>query len=445
MKREMTDTDVVRLEQMLRHIRPASSPAPQSVHEFVATVPATTTTRRPVASRLSESRAIRRGAFAVGLAAALVVALVVSSFLVNIRQTGPAASADWTWQKADGSVMGGALRVARGYVTVCMTPGMVAATPTESLSPGKVVFHLPDSLCTSVDGATWTNPPDPRIMDIPTGSTFPLASLAQFGSISLLAKWTSDAAGNDVTDLYRSADGVSWKRVDDPQLRNLQVTSLGVVHGQFMGVATDVSTSIGWIIRSPDGQSWERASQLPDQPGSGMVQAGLIFYASVDGVWRASRDGSSWQDVHLPAGIWDFWGVVELSAGGYIASGMGEETALHILRSDDGLSWRIDDGDIPGTIIDLTLLDGGRCVASVQEGAPSPPNLGDPLAHAGGLWQSFDNGRTWSRLIGPDGRQMTGETVPVGDRLGVLVRDAQGYRHLAWVGTPGRSPAPAAP
>jgi hypothetical protein len=224
-----------------------------------------------------------------------------------------------------------------------------------------------------------------------------------------------------------------------------------------MGVALDLSTKIYWIIRSPDGQLWERASQLPEQLMD-MVQAGLIFSESMDGVWRASRDGSSWQDVHLPAGVSDIEGVVELSAGGYIASGTHlDETIgqriVHILHSDDGLSWSIDDGDFPGAITDVTSV-GDRLVASVAQGvaldqrttSAPPTNLLDRQSvDAAHLWQSFDAGHTWSPLIGSDGKHMTGETVPVGDSLGVVVRDAQGYMHLAWVGTPGKSPAPATP
>jgi hypothetical protein len=449
MKREMTDTDVARLEQMLRQIRPASSSASKAVHEFIAKVPAATASRRPLAIRLSESRAIRRGAFVVGLAAALVIALVVSSFLVNIRATqtsGPAASDDWTWQKADGSVMNGAVKVARGYVATCTPAGMVPAAPTGTVGPGPQVFIQPDSLCTSADGATWTTPPDPRIADIPAGSTFSPGIMAQLGRVTLIASMTVDTTGNSVTDLYRSADGVSWRRVDDPQLQHLSVLSMGVLRGEFKGVAMDVSTSIGWVISSTDGMTWQRVSQLPAQPNGASIAGGLVTFSSAD-VVRMSRDGSNWQELRLPSRIL-YEGVrAELSGGGYIASGLsGDTAAQHILRSDDGVSWRVDDGDIPGAIIDLTWLDGGRWVASVQEGA-SPPYLADllPLADLG-LWQSFDNGRTWSRLIGPDGKQLAGVTIRVGDALGVVVPDAQNYaRHLVWIGTPGKSPAPAAP
>jgi hypothetical protein len=447
MKPEMSKMEFANLELRLRQLRLAEVPiAPPGLHQVIPTVPATTAQRHRLSLRLTGSSPLRRGTLLVGVAAALVIAVVASSFVVNFRaaQTaGPAASADWRWQKADGTILGLVSSVARGYVAVCKPAGPAAATPTDALDQLQQQLGGPDagSLCTSPDGTTWTTPPDPHILDVPAGSTFSPGMQAQFGDVRLIASMRSDGAGNSVTDLWRSTDGVSWKRVADPRLQNLTVMSLGVLNGRFMGAAMDVSTATGWVVASADGLTWQRTSQLPAEPNSSVVAAGLMTLSS-DGVVRMSRDGSSWRELQLPGGIWYVGTITQLSDGEYVASGMGSDgPAQHILRSNDGISWRIDEGDVPGSIIGLTWL-GGRFVATILEGV-APDEI--PSANLADLrlWQSFDSGHTWSRLIGPEGEQMAGLAIPMGDAIGVVVPDAQNAWHLAWIGRLGPSSNPA--
>ena len=450
MKRDMNDSDFAGLEVSLRHLRPASAPAaPQSLRQFIATVP-NATPRTPLAARFAGSLSLHRAVFVAGVTAALVIALVVSSFVVNFRaaQTSvPGAGTGWHWQKADGTIVSRPLAVANGYIATC-TQGAAPAASTDSLEQLQRVFNGQNgaSLCTSSDGATWTIPADPRIANVPDGSAFKPNDLARLGDVSVVTSFSTDTSGNSVTDLWRSVDGVSWAKVEDQRLQNLMIASLGAIDGQFIGLAEDVATHTGWTVASPDGRTWSRVTQLPAEPMESSVSGGVMFLGSggLDRVWT-SRDGTTWQAAQMPAGIDFIAGVTRLSGGGYVAHGQIKDVpATRLLRSSDGATWVVDQGDLDGSILAVVVV-GDRLVASVLEGVKPEEVTAAALPADLRLWQSLDGGRTWSRLNGPDGTQLAGQPLPMGDAVGVEVPDASNVPHLTLVGTPSALAQPVVP
>jgi hypothetical protein len=82
-----------------------------------------------------------------------------------------------------------------------------------------------------------------------------------------------------------------------------------------------------------------------------------------------------------------------------------------------------------------------RVLASISDPFTEPGQISN-----GPIWQSLDWGETWQPVIGPDGKQIEGGVVAMGDAAAVL--DISRYQ-LVWVGFPqataATSDTPAAP
>jgi hypothetical protein len=460
-EREFEDLEI-RLRRSAAGHRPA---VPDELMRFIDTVPDSYHRRSRLATAIALPR-LRAGFAVAATAAALIVAIVAGMALVSVRNGQPGASIDpeapvtgsgWTWQRADGSVLGGidivgglgsalqpAFQVANGYVGLCGAGGDN------------------ETLCTSSDGLRWTSPADPKIVVVAGGGQFLPNDIVRSGSVlvALGQGERSDMSGL----LWRSTDGLHWSEDDSPTLYGFSGQTIGVLAGGFAMIG-NMSGDIGgwprWVMTSADGLDWVRSSQLPVKPRTFGVGPMRLFVGGSAGatteVWQ-SLDGTEWTRVDMPAGITPVREYT-LSGGGFVGSGwvgtsQGDANTLantflasHLLRSADGVSWQIDDDGIPGEAGNLVAA-GGRLFAnvSVPYTATATPTYApyspEWMAQMYAIWQSSDEGRSWQPVADGTGRQMSGLLSEMGGRLTVSTwnADAPGWG-LAWVGTPSSPPA----
>jgi hypothetical protein len=342
--------------------------------------------------------------------------------------------AGWTWQRADGTILGSltqrdqqAFHVANGFIGICGRGDQVA-------------------LCTSADGLHWMTPADPAIVVTVGSRQFMPHHVVRFGSVWIALDW-----GGPV--LWRSTDGVHWSQVDSPALRDLSLGRMvAVLANGFVVEASENATSenattiTDFAFTSTDGLTWTRSSQFPVSPmytpDSGpmrLVVGGDMSDSATGQVWQ-TLDGKTWTPVQLP-GVW-LADAYSLADGGFV--GWGWKTTIststpaensaglyHILRSTDGVSWRVDQGDLQGEPCSLVVV-ADRLFAGVLPACDTAPQGSVPQG-----WQSSDSGRTWQPVMDGTGQQMSGRLWRMGDRATISswVPETSAWR-LAWVGTP---------
>jgi hypothetical protein len=450
----MDDLEFEQLERRLRKsVVGTSPPAPEALVQFVETVPVRYRANGRIAMTLRRPRA-RRSVMAVAAAAAVVVALMASAAIMVVRtsQIGQSNRDGWSWQRADGTMVLSALGVARGFVGSCP-----ASLQGES------------ALCTSPDGLHWTTPPDPAIVSVEGGGQFEPFHVVKFGGFYLAETFSDTVGASAIASavptptpclspsgcsspeavsqvvLWRSGNGIRWSRVDSAAFSGLSLAGLGAIPGGFIVVAASTPGESGWALTSPDGLNWSRSSQLPVQPGSSGSEGEAGFFvsdtSSPNGAWR-TLEGKEWTRLDLPAGVYTLGSVSAVPSGGYVGIGVsvGSPSAMmpgySMLRSQDGSTWRVDPGDLRGTLIGLCAV-GNRLVASV---APDPLTAETALTSLR-IWESLDWGHTWQPLLDPTGQQMSGTAFAMGDGLAIETPNASNVPEMTWVGTPpGMSP-----
>jgi hypothetical protein len=452
----MDDKELAALEQRLRRAAAGHKPqAPDSLLRFIDSVPAQAKTSHTMGLMRVGWRA-PRSVLAVATAAAVVFAVVAGIALVAVRnglvdQSAPGAawrSDGWSWQRADGTLVNGAIQVPNGYVGSCGSPREPA-------------------LCTSPDGLQWTTPADPRIF-IAEGDSQYLTSIAQWDGVFvatgpiggtyvastatptpiLTASDGTAANSGPTTPIWRSTDGVHWSRVDSPAFSGLTVTYMVALGSGFVAITSSTPDETGWALTSTDGLTWVRASKLPVQPGISAAGAAGLFITSTTtqaDVWR-TLDGKTWTRAHLPDGI-GLGQSYKVPGGGYVALGMSAAAAeFQILRSADGLTWQVDQGDLVGAPLGFVAV-GDRFVADVSPVPLNSTSYPDASAFASiafQVWQSVDWGRTWQPLLDSSGHQLSGRVWSLGDRLAISVRDDSTLAsRITWVGTPSEMAPPA--
>ena len=429
----MDEVEEGRLEQRLRRSVAGHQPAaPEWLVGFIETVPARHRTAGRLALAFDRPR-VRRGAFATVVVAAALLAIVGSATLVAVRngqnaEPGAPSLAGWTWQKADGTNVNRPYQVANGYMGSC---GQDA------------------TLCTSPDGLHWTTPADPSIVAVDGGAYFVPNTVARIGGIYVATSESSSMANpscapdaltcSPTTVMWRSADGLHWNQVDSPTLSGLTLFDVSSLSGFFVAYTASVPDETGWALTSTDGAAWVRASRLPVQPGISSSGASGVQVGSTNAQWR-TLDGKNWTQMTVPAG-WTVGVVYAIPSGGFVGLGMSQSQSTNsyqIFTSPDGLTWRIDAGDLQGVPLALDSV-GGRLFADVSA---SPLNASaypdsSTLANAFEIWQSADWGRTWQPLLDSSGNQMSGLVTTVGGRLFISSADpAVVSWRIAWVGTP---------
>ena len=426
------------LEQRLRRSAAGHSPAaPEWLVGFIETVPARHRTAGRLALALDRPR-VRRGVFATVVVAAALLAIVGSATLVAVRngqnvEPGTPSLAGWTWQKADGTNVNRPYQVANGYMGGC---------------------GQDDTLCTSPDGLHWTTPADPSIVAVDGGAYFVPNTVARIGGIYVATSESSSMANpapcgtsavtcGPTTVMWRSTDGLHWSRVDLPDFSGLTLIDVSSLSGFFIAYAAGTPDETGWVLTSIDGLSWVRSSRLPVQPEISSSGTTGIQVGSAGTQWRTT-DGTHWTQMTVPAG-WTVGSIYAIPSGGFVGLGMSQTAVgYQILTSADGLTWRIDPGDLQGVPLALDSV-GGRLFADVSASplnASAYPDSSAFGATAFEIWQSADWGRTWQPLLDASGEQMSGLVTAVGSRLFISSADpvVTDWR-IAWVGTPpGMSP-----
>jgi hypothetical protein len=445
----MDDIELAQLEQRLRRSSVGHRPqAPDGLVCFIDTVPAGSRAGRGAVLMRVGSRT-RRGFLAIATAAALILAVVTALTFVSLRNgqfgAGPQgpSGAGWSWQRADGTDVGFVYRVSNGYLGVCGG-------------------DQDQALCSSPDGLKWTTPADPAIVAVEGGGQFSPWSIAQFGGVYVaiaVSTYVATAAtptpilapsdgsmtvaGQGYT-LWRSANGVNWAPVESPQFAGLSLTGVGALKNGFILVAASTPEETGWALTSADGATWTRSSRLPAIPvisaaGDNMYD---IAQGSTSEEWTTT-DGVAWSSMTLPSGFAFVGSVQPLAGGGFMAVGNEiNSNQAALLRSDDGMDWQAVPYGAAGTLYSILMM-GDVLVAS---GIPGPPAESSPSDLR--IWQSQDWGSTWQPLMGPDGNQLAGVAVPLGNvRNGVAIRSTEPatQNRLAWVGKwsgPSSSPTP---
>jgi hypothetical protein len=367
---------------------PADPPA--SLFEYIEDVPV---------SHLRASRRstmLRRGPvfarwLAVG-AAAIVVSALATQAIVNVRSSqGPAAGGSWTWFRTTGDpVPWGLARVGAGYLGSCAAGG--EAIP-----------------CTSPDGVRWSSPMDPSIVSISGAQADTLPQgVVELNDIYVAVPFP----GEGDSPIIRSTDGVHWTSVVSPALadwRQVRYFQVGKLADRFALVWRMSDSDPGTVFTSFDGLEWTVAGHVPgvfeeSLPGA----AGLYVRNASDPRqgWR-TVDGASWNAVTFSDGM--PYSPTKLPDGGFVAQGSSSGA---IIRSADGLTWTPDQGDLVGYPNGFAVV-GGRLVVDVTT-APRH----DGTAY-GPVWESFDWGKTWQPIVGPDGAQLAGQPIGLGDALGI--------------------------
>jgi hypothetical protein len=447
MRPEMNDVELAQLELRLRKSVVGHAPAaPEALVRFIDTVPAIEPERRRPS--LAHARpGVRRAFFALAAAAAIVLAVAGASALVTIRgsQTPglPAPGDGWSWQQADGTLVDMVSQVARGFIGVCRSD-----TGTWSL-------------CTSADGSTWAVPPDKSILTVEGSDQFWPWQVARSGGVyvaigSVQMCPTSDGCSQPLPVppgtgsgnlVWRSTDGVRWNRVDSPAFVGLGVAQVGEVAGSFAATALG-SSGQGWALTSADGLVWSRSSQLPAQPGTAMIgdllgqpalwspgSAGLCVGdgSPTDPVEWRSLDFKTWTRVNLPSDIAFACGG-RVADGSYLGIGPAASAkpavGFKIVRSADGLTWRVDQGNLDGFIVSMAYV-GDRLVAGV-----STTQLFEATNQVLPIWESADLGHTWQPLLDSTGKQLEGVVKNVGDRVGIYAGvGGTAMGRLEWLGS----------
>jgi hypothetical protein len=182
--------------------------------------------------------------------------------------------------------------------------------------------------------------------------------------------------------MWTSPDGRTWDRLPDADLAAFGRVALSeVVSGPAGIVAVGTQAPAngagkGMIWTSPDGRSWEAASQFsaafPGTVPTNVVVTGGTYVAvgyrqapdgSVAGsaAWY-STDGRTW---HAAAGVESVGGTLLSSAGGALSVSLQRLGATLFLTAD-GSAWRVEGGVIPFGFGDngpVLLSDGSRILA----------------------------------------------------------------------------------
>ncbi len=450
----MDEFDSEGLERRLRRSVIGHRPgAPGELLRFIDTVPVENRfAGRPT---LIGHPRIRRGFATLATAAALAVALVAGSTLVSMRAGRTAApgpdAAGWTWQRGDGTSVFQIGHVANGYVGRCA-----------------------EGLCSSPDGVNWTSPADPRIVVVEGADSFVPQDILHLGSVYLAitigtamvapsgdssqavtathGRSTPTAAptqapadtaepptydsGLPADSLWRSADGLHWRRVDSLALGGFSPTAVGRIPGGFVLAAVASRDQPGWLLTSSDGITWTRSSRMPvlATVSAGGSSVDGLWVSSTggreSGVWWETPDGATWAQVNLPAGVTQLDAAFTLRGGEHVGMVVGPSVS-GIVRSADGVTWRVDRGDLAEPAVTLCRI-GDRLVAAYRqdEGATSMSGRY--------VWQSDDGGVTWQPMLDPSGNQLVGLIQSAGGRLSVYSYKTNpagntGTFHLDWL------------
>lgn len=388
MKPDNEDLDLA-LERRLTEVGRAHRPGPpEDLVRFIDTVP---TARAGRAWGLSVGRRGNVLRATVLAAAALLIAGLATTAIVNIRTSqNAAAGPGWTWH----ALTGGPVRY-----PYAATPGGFLAHCGADPEATKA--------CSSQDGISWTDGVKPAVASI-EGVHAAEASLGNVQKVG--GVYVAVAAG--WAGLLRSTDGIHWQPVqsqilDDALALGSSSMYLTTLANHFAYVVGHPDADGSAVYLSSDGVVWTRSSLLPERPdgGYGAGPAGLYLSGGTPTRYWRTVDGVSWTAVVTP-GI-PLWART-LPDGSYLAWPFGDVSAL---RSTDGLTWDATQLGLAAPI-EALAVSGGRILAEAG-------SLGS-LDRTSPIWESLDSGATWHELLGPDGQQLHGAPLAVGNAMFIL-------------------------
>ena len=291
--------------------------------------------------------------------------------------------------------------------TVSATPSVAAATlpltpvpipvptptPTSTPSPAATASASPSPVPSPLAAARWSRVPNQE-----TFADAGMAAVAASPDRYVAVGWTGDWGANGVA--WTSADGRSWQRMPIPSAEH--AAPRGIIHDRLGFVAwgfdTGASTSRAAIWMSPDGVTWQRASDIPSfafaditgiaRLGEQLVAVGMGSNNSEGPSFLAwtSDDGQAWRPVSGTEGFSATPNALAATDTALVAPA-GDGT---VLRSADGLQWEVVTSPALPGFMEFIVGSGGGFV-----GVGSGPSTGGagslPPATA---WTSTD-GRSW--------------------------------------------------
>lgn len=322
----------------------------------------------------------------------------------------------------------------------------VAAAVIALGTPGSAyVMDGAQALRSSDGGATWASAPMPFVNDDPVAAT----GIAVTTSARVVSVWAAGGRGpNAVLSSYSDDGGRSWSAaapVSDAAVPTSQASAYDPID---LAVTATTGGGVVTLWRGAGPACRElRASRSIDGTtfaASTLLSAGASDYSvSDDGngatvaLWRRDTDGelevarsydggATWTTpmvTGLPPSSAS--GPLVVAPDGALVFVMAEEaiTSLNPVRAarstDDGMTWSlggvIDNGDASPKEL---IAAGPRLVQAVMMSG----RYGSGSHRV--LWESYDNGRTWARLLG--------EIVPLaGDALGNVYHMVVDELHVA--------------
>lgn len=253
----------------------------------------------------------------------------------------------------------------------------------------------------------------------PAGFTSERLIAVTGSELGFVAVGVAEAVGLERGQAWFSADGIEWERtgpdqvLDDVSLIDVAAGPGGFVAlGDHIGDERHGDRSRPVLLRSRDGQRWERIADVPGVPGGfataiGGGPSGYVAVGFTDpepgSILLVSADGVAWQliDPATAGDILDGIGAPIAVDGGWLAVG-SPGGALAVLRSMDGTTWEattVEGSDTNGTHLSRVLEGPNGLIATGGASDGCGPFSSCPGQSVG--WWSQD-GVAWGRIPGMD-------------------------------------------
>jgi hypothetical protein len=190
----------------------------------------------------------------------------------RVVAVGRSGSEPLAWTSPDGRAWQthAVARLGDGSIAERMTT--VIATPDGFLAGGSIgpeLFERHARFWRSADGATWDPVPD----DAAAFADAEVRSIVRFGGeyvavgvLGSVQRYTGSVA-------WTSPDGLSWTRVDAPDLlRGRAIALVEAPFGGLVAVGSDLDEGEAYAWTSPDGRSWTLAPSEPSRQYPGKVR-----------------------------------------------------------------------------------------------------------------------------------------------------------------------------
>ena len=295
--------------------------------------------------------------------------------------------------------------------TVPPTVAWEQATVPGSPSPSASITIVPGGeglIAIGFDGAfgtiLWTSPDGREWTDITPAdfASVGIVSVVEFGG-GLVGVGRGDTINVDANQaaVYRSDDGVTWRRVDAGDEMQGQLIDVVATDDGLYAVGGVPGADAAGVWHSVDGETWERTGGDFEhafmwaiaEGGPGLVAVGWRRNPEPDlAVWT-SPDGAEWTLAPDPEGFAGFEGtdVIDLDGTLVMVGGALDGSGGRIWTSNDGTTWELAD-------VDLGEADAfARTVARTPAGLVATGGGSDAAARA---WISTD-GVAWTPLSEP--------------------------------------------